>query len=311
MGIRPTALKRPLLVLGCSVAVLSITARTTGAGWLVVVLSALLPLLAVGAVWPVLTLRRVSVAARLPAVGIAGRPVSLRLEVTGATQGVTVEPLRPRGRRVSALPPASGEMTVTPTRRGVVTDVAVEVRSAAPLGLVWWRRRLDVPLALAFEVGPAPDDVPAAEVADVDRGGEVSPRTVREYVPGDAARLVHWASTARRGELLVKELEEPAAPALVLVVDLRGPDDDAERAASRAAGLAEAALAINTPVLLGTAEPAGPRLGAVRSPQDVARRLARAVAGPPADGPVPAGAKVLRCSSADFWSPVPPQRGQS
>src|SRR3954451_3695339 len=110
MSIRPTALKRPLLVLGCSVAVLSITARTTGAGWLVVVLSALLPLLAVGAVWPVLTLRRLKLSAGLPGVGVVGRPATLSLDVAGAAQGVSLEPLSPPGRRVAASPPATGEL---------------------------------------------------------------------------------------------------------------------------------------------------------------------------------------------------------
>jgi len=39
------------------------------------------------------------------------------------------------------------------------------------------------------------------------RGAGIEPRGVREYATGDALRHVHWASSARRGQLLVKEIE--------------------------------------------------------------------------------------------------------
>ena len=43
---------------------------------------------------------------------------------------------------------------------------------------------------------------------------------VREYRPGDSPRLIHWRSTARRGQLLVREFEDNEAPTnLVLVVE--------------------------------------------------------------------------------------------
>ena len=31
---------------------------------------------------------------------------------------------------------------------------------------------------------------------------------VREYVPGDPMKRIHWPSTARRGQLIVKEFEQ-------------------------------------------------------------------------------------------------------
>ena len=39
------------------------------------------------------------------------------------------------------------------------------------------------------------------------RGAGIEPRGVREYVPGDPQRYVHWASTARTGKIMVKEFE--------------------------------------------------------------------------------------------------------
>ena len=79
---------------------------------------------------------------------------------------------------------------------------------------------------------------------------------------------------------MVKELEAPVAPVLCIAVDLRRGDDAAvEDAASRAAGLALAAIAAGVPVTLLTAEATGPRSGPVSSAGDVNRRLARAVPG--------------------------------
>ena len=60
----------------------------------------------------------------------------------------------------------------------------------------------------------------------------------------------------------------------------------------RAAGLANAALADGTLVDLATVEADGTHHGPVRSPLEVGRRLARAVAGAPVPGPVPAGSEV-------------------
>jgi len=180
---------------------------------------------------------------------------------------------------------------VVPLRRGVVESVVVEVRSGAPLGLVWWRRRIAVPLGRAMAVGPFPLDVrsPAPEGRQVDgqQAARSAPtladsvRSVRDYVAGDPIKLVHWAATARMGELMVKELESPVAPTLVLGVDLRGGSEDAvEHAAAHAAGVALAALRDGVPVVLLTAEATGPRSGPVSSALEVGRRLAYAVAGP-------------------------------
>ncbi len=44
-------------------------------------------------------------------------------------------------------------------------------------------------------------------------------RGVRQYRPGDALRAVHWRTTARRGDVMVREYDTAPSPELVLVVE--------------------------------------------------------------------------------------------
>ncbi|HEX8629674.1 MAG TPA: DUF58 domain-containing protein [Catenuloplanes sp.] len=76
--------------------------------------------------------------------------------------------------------------------------------------------------------------------------GSVEFRSLREYVPGDEPRHLHWKSTARTGKLMVREFMDPQRPRLAILLDSRrdvlsaaGYEDAVEVAAS----LAHAALA--------------------------------------------------------------------
>jgi len=61
--------------------------------------------------------------------------------------------------------------------------------------------------------------------------------SVRDYVEGDSLRKVHWRSTARRGHLMVKELEDSPRDDVVVVLDAwRGCARPVFDVAVRAAG---------------------------------------------------------------------------
>lgn len=302
----PATVSGPGVVLGCVSIALYVIARSTGAGWDIVILSTLVAVLVIAAIWPGLVLFGVRVRAEAPSDAMVGRALPVSIELRGHARGLRVRTLTGPSAWYRADAPSHGAATVVPIQRGVFPGIVVEVRSASPLGLVRWRRRFRVPLARPLEVAPRPLTVRYEPRQGSDREAQTRPRSsstgqedtrgVREYVDGDPIRLVHWPATARTGMVMVRELEGPQRPRLLIVVDLRGQisnaDPDVEVAASRAAGLAIAALADGTLVDLATVEAEGTRHGAVRSPLEVGRRLARAVPATPAPGPVPPGAEV-------------------
>ncbi|HVE46440.1 MAG TPA: DUF58 domain-containing protein [Acidimicrobiales bacterium] len=295
--------RQALILVGLAAAFYGI-ARSTGSGWVVVLMCGVAGTLVVALVAPAAALARAAVTVESPRDATVGRPLAVVLSVPSGGSGLKVRLVEPQGEWVAADPPTSGEVLVTPEQRGVFDSVIAEVRSAGPLGLIWWRRRVRAHLGMPLEVGPRPMEMSVSEVARAGgsgpdaafrgRPGHELVRSVREYVAGDPLRLVHWPASARAGGLIVKELEDPELPRLAIVVDLRGSGAAAEAAASRAAGLAGAALRDGVPVTLLTMERGGPVVGPVTSPVEAGRRLARAVAGEPPQGPVPQGSFLVR-----------------
>jgi uncharacterized protein (DUF58 family) len=314
---RPCALRAPAVGIIVVAGLLTILARTTGSGWLVVMASALVPLFLIGAIAPVVPLTRAEPALRLPPDATVGRAVPVIVTVGRRARSLQLQLRDPATGWVRADGPASGTVLAVPSRRGVLDTVVVELRSAAPLGLVVWQRRITVRCGRPLEVGPVPiaghapltRDEPRGDPSDgasARRGGDTV-RGIRPYASGDPSRLVHWPATARWGEVLVRELDDDVPPRLVLIVDLRTQPDDggdesrgehgadaAEDVASRAAGLAGDALAAGRRVVLATAEHAGPVTAPVETTADAGRRLARAVAGVPGGPETQPGDVVVR-----------------
>ena len=300
---RPTRPLRPVTIVVLLGLALVMIGRTTGSGWTMVIVSGLVGTIGAATFWPLLSLRRVAVTAEGPRDAVNGRPLEMAIGLSGARTAVALEvsfvyrtgegPQR-ASERSSAEVPSRGTVMCVPPRRGVVDSVEIEMRCAAPLGLIWWTRRVRMRLAHAVDVAPAPtsSSVPAISHGEGGdrhrperRSGHDSVRTVRDYVPGDATRLVHWAVTARRDQLTVKELEDPEGAVLAIVLDLRGDPELAEKMAAKAAGMCAAGLRGGLEVVLCTAEEGGAVSGRVSSPTAAGRRLARAVPGPPGQPP--------------------------
>jgi uncharacterized protein (DUF58 family) len=284
---------------------LFVVARTTGAGWDIVLLCALIAVIITGSILPAFVLGRASVRVSGPRDATVGRPLAIELDVDA--YAVKARVLTFEGDWVRVDRPTRGPVTVVPARRGVLTHVSVELVTAAPLGLSRWRRQVRVPLPTPVDVAPrreptacpivVGDTFVPTEMTRASSTGTELTRGIREYLDGDPIRTVHWPATARTGAVMVRELEGPRRPVVVIVADLRGPDP--ELVASRAAAMADDALRRGARVELATAEVDGPRLGDVPTPVHVGRRLARAVVGAPPTGPFPPGASVHRVGAGD------------
>ncbi len=303
---------RPLVPLASCAGVLlawGLVAHNSGAGWVQAVGDVLAGTLAVGLVAPAVVAGRARVSvvasptdttAGLPAVVTARATTRLRvrpLHPPGPTAFVGPHRSAPRAGPVPAVDGSgprlhtTGEEPVTliPPGRGVFDHVVLEVSSAAPFGLLWWRKRVVVALPRQLHVGPRlgrPLPLPRGG-EDTTGGGELDsavqigvPRGVRPYRPGDHRRWVHWPATAHSGELMVREMEGPTAEPVTLEVRLPADAAAAEAVAEQAMGTVVALVDGGASVLLATTEDTGPTLGPVGDRRSAGRRLARAVAEP-------------------------------
>ena len=110
-------------------------------------------------------------------------------------------------------------------RRGSVGATRWRIGSSDPLGFFRGTRACpDIEVALVLpRFGSLAGRGPAREL----EASLVAPRAgsgtelfgIREYRPGDSLRRIHWRSSARRGELVVREYEPPGLQTLTILVD--------------------------------------------------------------------------------------------
>lgn len=266
-----------------------LVAHSSGQGWVQAVGELVFGGLVVGVAGPALVVRRAHVrVVSAPTDAVTGQVAELVLHRSAALRVAASLP----GDRPS---PGVGadRVTVEPTRRGVHHRVTLEVASAAPFGLQWWAKRLQVDLPQPMYVAPAaapptgaerpPGPSPAGDASGgrrpSGRSGRGELRSVRPYEPGDARNLVHWPATAHTGRLMVRELETPPASPAELTVVLPGGEEEAEAAAGVALRRLLDLLDAGRPVRLRTYEADGPRVGWVTDVRTARRRLAAAETG--------------------------------
>jgi uncharacterized protein (DUF58 family) len=191
------------------------------------------------------------------------------------------------------------EYPVPTDRRGVVTIGPLRVVRRDPLGLasaarshgeavlVWVYPKVHplsaVPVGVVRSLDGRVDRVPH---------GTITFDTLREYVVGDELRHVHWRTSARIGELMVREHLDTSLPRLVILLDDRSrahPEaaaDSFEAACEAAASIVVAAQREELPLVLQTVSGEvvagdGRRSAATRAYLDL---LAEARLREPADG---------------------------
>ncbi|MEM9465842.1 MAG: DUF58 domain-containing protein [Actinomycetota bacterium] len=181
-----------------------------------------------------------------------GRSPVLRLHdaVTG-TRGVNlaIAPIAGDGGSVH------GAYRLPTSRRGVLDLGPIEITDTDGLGLARRRHRLDTRVRLV--VHPPIEALPAVRVPAGDDpllGEELRQSLglsdeefdgLREYVPGDDLRKIHWPSSARHDELQVRQFRPPRHGRLSVVIDTRPPGDTVaslDRTTSIAGSIASSVL---------------------------------------------------------------------
>jgi len=118
-------------------------------------------------------------------------------------------------------------------RRGPVGVRGLAVETGDPLGFFTHRSKgNDSELTLVLPRFKALADRPharemEASVAAPRAGSGTEMFGVREYRPGDPLRRIHWRSSARHGELIVREFEPPGVQTLGIFCDPSPPTPEA------------------------------------------------------------------------------------
>lgn len=125
------------------------------------------------------------------------------------------------------------EVFLVPTyRRGVIRLGPVRTVRADPVGLLRreqvWAHPVDLfvhPRTIAI---PSMStgfirDLEGSPTRDL-TASDISFHALREYVPGDERRNIHWRSTAKTGSYMVRQFEETRRSHLMVVLSLAGAD---------------------------------------------------------------------------------------
>ncbi|MGH3384046.1 MAG: DUF58 domain-containing protein [Nocardioidaceae bacterium] len=143
--------------------------------------------------------------------------------VLGTRPRFVLDEVGPRWRREISY-------TVRSDVRGRFIIGPLRIRISDPFGLIELTRAFQArnTLTVTPEVQPLPDGQLSGEWSGT---GDNRPRafaaagaedvTVREYRDGDDLRRVHWPSSARMGELMVRREEQPFQSRATLIIDTR------------------------------------------------------------------------------------------
>lgn len=124
------------------------------------------------------------------------------------------------------------EFAVPTQRRGVVKVGPARTVRADPIGLI--RREIIWTESQEIFIHPRTIGVPSTTtgfIRDLEGNptrqisdSDVSFHALREYVPGDDWRYIHWKSTARTGTYMVRQFEETRRSHLVIALSLASTD---------------------------------------------------------------------------------------
>jgi uncharacterized protein (DUF58 family) len=210
-------------------------ATNTMAGWLYVLSGLSFAILGLAAVLPARSLIGVTVTRHPITPVTTGDDLTVEIEIHNQTKKavnlIQVEDIlpfvlgKPIKEPIEIITPIDSHRWTYhyPTqRRGIYRWHTVNLATGAPLGLFWSRREHQAiakavvyPQILPLNTCPLVDEMGQEDTQRGDPRGrpydtstEGLTRSLRPYRIGDPLRLIHWRSSARYGDLRVRELEK-------------------------------------------------------------------------------------------------------
>jgi uncharacterized protein (DUF58 family) len=241
-----------LLALGTGAA-----AVNTGNNLLHLALSMTLSLVVLSGILSERCLRGVSVRIRHASPAFARRNALLAVTCAAGRRfpalSISVTLDLPGGARTVRFPfvPAGGTATRVvsfhPPRRGAIVPVRCAVSTLFPFAL--FDKRMDIEAQERLLVYPEPledaphasrepcSDFPGAAASPGRQGSQI--RGVRDRLPADPVRDIHWKASARLAKWVVKEREGELSPVCDIRIEVARPasETEFERALSRACAL--------------------------------------------------------------------------
>ncbi|MGJ3250649.1 MAG: DUF58 domain-containing protein [Elainellaceae cyanobacterium] len=208
-------------------------ATNTLAGWLYVISGIMVALLAIAALLPRRSLRGVQVTRRSIRPVSSGQSLSIELAIANLDSSpkfllqisdVLPSTLgKPVVQAIEVIPPYETyrwHYEQSTQHRGIHCWHTVHLRTAAPLGLFWCRqshhadaKAVVYPKVLKLAHCPLIDELGQDTSTQIQhhahfhQAANELTRALRPYRWGDSIRLIHWRTSARYGELRVREME--------------------------------------------------------------------------------------------------------
>jgi uncharacterized protein (DUF58 family) len=238
---------------------ISLAALNTGNNLLFLILASLIAIILMSGILSSITLSGVAMRLQLPEHIFAGQPIRASVELqneklTLPSFSLRVEAVTPKNSPPAALLDTPLYFPYLPKRgraqqtvpisfpaRGVYRQDAFRIVTRFPFGFLQKAHRVDLrtealvypsvePTREFFEILPGLQG--AMESLVKGRGQDLY--ALRDYVPTDSARHVHWKASARLGSLMVREFTREDETRILLVLDphiFRVVSEEAPRAA--------------------------------------------------------------------------------
>jgi uncharacterized protein (DUF58 family) len=185
-----------------------------------------------------------------PAPANAGHDFRFQLDPAGRTRFDVSLLLKISGRWHTA--DTSGVVTENTSRsgrlpgqpRGVHSIEAAALESRFPFGVFRTRVPVEPPTeVIAYPIPLELSQGPESLISELSGSQQLSladlaPTGLREYRPGDPLRLIHWKASARRLDLVVKEMDGDGQNGVEVVFDRRCNEQEFELALSTLSALA-------------------------------------------------------------------------